>query len=417
MPAEATLLGLARGGGGEMAVQELRGAHLGRCMTLLRAVREAAEASAHPEAGMAAAGWTLLAALDRSHPDAVREVLAYPTVAVWARRTLTELARARASHPGRLACAAAVAAHRAGRDRAIQLPAEDGAVVLPGLGRAVMRGAATARSRAGRVGDVLLEDGQPGWAPLRSLEAGHGDARVRFVLEDVDPDRMPGAATVTGRLDDHTVERWRDVLAQAWDLLVTLHWTTAAEVSTAITALTPLRASGNGHHSATPLHAFGNIGLSTPPGAHELADSLAHEIQHTKLSALLETVVLTLPDDGTRYYAPWRPDPRPLAGLLQGAYAYLGVTGFWRRQRDAERGERALRAHSEFARWREAAFAATRTLAGSGRLTEEGAVFVAEMGRTLRAWRRESVPSAALRRARAIAGEHRRSWRDRNPSR
>ncbi|URM98607.1 hypothetical protein LUW76_32040 [Actinomadura madurae] len=140
MPAEATLLGLARGGGGEQAVRELRGAHLGRCMTLLRAVREAAEASAHPEAGMAAAGWTLLAALDRSHPDAVREVLAYPTVAVWARRTLTELARARASHPGRLACAAAVAAHRAGRDRAIQLPAEDGAVVLPGLGRAVMRG-------------------------------------------------------------------------------------------------------------------------------------------------------------------------------------------------------------------------------------------------------------------------------------
>ncbi|MCP9982345.1 hypothetical protein [Actinomadura madurae] len=113
MPAEATLLGLARGGGGEQAVRELRGAHLGRCMTLLRAVREAAEASAHPEAGMAAAGWTLLAALDRSHPDAVREVLAYPTVAVWARRTLTELARARASHPGRLACAAAVAAHRA----------------------------------------------------------------------------------------------------------------------------------------------------------------------------------------------------------------------------------------------------------------------------------------------------------------
>jgi hypothetical protein len=32
-------------------------------------------------------------------------------------------------------------------------------------------------------------------------------------------------------------------------------------------------------------------------------------------------------------YAPWRSGPRPLNGLLQGAYAFLGVSGFWRQQR------------------------------------------------------------------------------------
>src|SRR5581483_603165 len=60
------------------------------------------------------------------------------------------------------------------------------------------------------------------------------------------------------------------------------------------------------------------------------AVTLAHELQHLKLGALLDIVTLALPDDGRRYYAPWRDDPRPLGGLLQGAYAYFGVSGFWR---------------------------------------------------------------------------------------
>jgi hypothetical protein len=43
-----------------------------------------------------------------------------------------------------------------------------------------------------------------------------------------------------------------------------------------------------------------------------------------------------MPDDGHRYYVPWRDDPRPISGLLQGAYAYLGVTGFWRTRRQPD---------------------------------------------------------------------------------
>ncbi|MEU8796304.1 HEXXH motif domain-containing protein [Spirillospora sp. NPDC048819] len=320
----------------------------------------------------------------------------------------------RTSHPGRLACVAAVAAHRVGSDRTITVPAEDGSVVLPGLGRATLPDRTTAKFGSGRVGHVTLRDGEPGWTPLRTLRARHAETSVGFVLEDGDPDRMPGAGTVAGRLDDLGVRHWQAVLSEAWEIMVPLHWTTAAEVSAAVTALTPLRATGTGHVSGTPTHAFGNIGLSTPPGPYELAETLCHEVQHVKLSALLEIVPLTRRDDGTLHYAPWRPDPRPIAGLLQGTYAYLGVTGFWRRQREAEHGSQALRAHSEFARWREAAGQAARTLADSGRLTETGMAFVDEMARTLRAWQREYVPPVAHRSARANADEHRSSWRRRH---
>jgi uncharacterized protein len=74
--------------------------------------------------------------------------------------------------------------------------------------------------------------------------------------------------------------------------------------------------------------------MSAPPDPIIGTVTLTHEIQHVKLGALLDLVTLTLPDDGRRYYAPWRDDPRPLGGLLHGVYAYLGVTEFWRRQRN-----------------------------------------------------------------------------------
>ena len=73
--------------------------------------------------------------------------------------------------------------------------------------------------------------------------------------------------------------------------------------------------------------------MSRQPDKYTCAETLVHETQHLKLCALLDLVTLARPDDGRRYYAPWRPDPRPAGGLLQGAYAFLGVSGFVGRAR------------------------------------------------------------------------------------
>jgi uncharacterized protein len=151
--------------------------------------------------------------------------------------------------------------------------------------------------------------------------------------------------------------------------------------------------------------------MSRQPDRYTCAETLVHETQHLKLCALLDLVPLTRPDEGQRYYAPWRTDPRPAGGLLQGAYAFLGVSGFWRGQRETAPDARVrLRAEAEFARWRDGAALVADTLLDSGQLTAAGQSFVGEMARVLAAWQRESVADEALAVARRKARRHRTQW-------
>jgi HEXXH motif-containing protein len=181
-----------------------------------------------------------------------------------------------------------------------------------------------------------------------------------------------------------------------------------------IRVLVPLTMPPHGLVSSSSSEAFGAIALSAPPDSRTFAVTLAHEVQHLKLSALLDIVTLTRPDDGCRFYAPWRDDPRPASGLLHGAYAYLGVSGFWRRQRQLEDGAAGIRAHAEFARWRAAAARVADTLRSSGQLTPAGLDFVQGMGRTLSAWQDEPVPGEARALAHSEAEQHLACWRSNN---
>lgn len=233
---------------------------------------------------------------------------------------------------------------------------------------------------------------------------------LNVVIDDIDPYRMPETTNMGERLTHDEVGRWQSTLHRAWDLLVRHHRTTAEEVAAAITVLTPLRPPAQGQSSSTSRETFGCVALSAPPDAPILAVTLAHETQHAKLSALLDIVPLTMPDDGSRYYAPWREDPRPIPGLLQGAYAYLGVTDFWRRQRHLETGQARVHAGAEFSRWREAASMVAHTLIGSGRLTAPGRAFVTEMAHQLDDWAGEPVPADARAIGEERAGLHRTRW-------
>ncbi|WP_141582138.1 HEXXH motif domain-containing protein [Actinomadura sp. WMMA1423] len=417
---EKVFLELAAGHGGPAALALLHRAQYSKRLLLLRGVRDAGGARA-------AEAYGVLGRIQQEAPRAVEAVLRYPTVGEWARRTLVALAGGDGgADPGGLTALVAGAAVRAGLPCEIEVPARSGAIVLPGLGRALVPGRASALVRSGPGGAEVVAGGlrtglpadvhrdAPGWEALRRLTTEHRGARADFLLDDHDPDRMPGTERLRRRLADTELEHWRSTLDGAWRILTEHHPGVAEDVASLISVLTPLVPPEKGQASATPAHAFGSIGLSSPPDPRFLALTLAHEVQHTKLTGLLDVVHLTEPDDGATYYAPWRDDPRPVAGLLQGAYAHLGIARFWRAQRRHETGAAALEAESDFARWRTATDLVIRTLASSGRLTPAGEVFVGEMARTVRAWLDEPVPPEALRRSRDAAGRHLTAWRHRN---
>jgi len=413
----AIFAALASGNGGSPAAALLIAGQRSKRMLLHRAVLDHSAAAAPEPRQELIRGYGLLTDLQRRSPaaaEAIERVTAYPAVTAWAAATLRALVRRDAPlpDPGYLSAVAASAAVRAGVDIEIPVPVHRGLVVLPSLGvvrigPVDLNGVATLRCGAVVKTPLAPLATGPGWTQLRRFTVSASGLRLEVVLDDLDP------FSVLAGNDIHPVNavaavRWGATLRSAWSLLAQHHRTSAAEVSALLSVLIPLATAGDRHVSATSRDTFGAVALSEPPNATSLAETLVHEVQHLKLEALLDLIPLSSDDGERRWYAPWREDPRPLAGLLQGAYAHLGVAGFWRRQRWLE--PEPMYGHVRFARWREQTREVVQTLLNSGALTAAGRTFVQRMGTTLDRWRCEPVPKEAVEQARLSAARHRQEW-------
>jgi HEXXH motif-containing protein len=424
---------LARGGGGEDAVGQLVAAQRSKHLILLGKVAELARRGDHPDDALGVAGYQLLAQVQRRDPAAAAAVTGYPSVGAWALHVIRSSAPPAADtapadtasaasealpgvRPSGLATIAAAAAIRAGLDAEIEVPVLGAGVLLPSLGAAAAVGATAvvaAKQAEVRSGDlrVRARPGEPGWRELRQATAGP----LSVLVDDLDPFRMPTPdGGPTGRLTPSQVAELRDTLRAAWPVLPAIRATEIAQIVRVIVPYRPPQ-SGNFSVSVSSPQAFGTVAMSRQPDKYLCAETLVHETQHLKLCALLDLVTLARPDDGQRYYAPWRPDPRPIDGLLQGAYAFLGVSGFWREQRQtASEPEVRQRAHADFARWRDGTATVAATLLRSGQLTSAGETFVEAMAELLDEWRREPVPGEALAVARRESDQHLAQWQANN---
>ncbi|MGP4103012.1 HEXXH motif domain-containing protein, partial [Nonomuraea sp. KM90] len=355
---------LAAGAGGAQAAAWLAAIERSRNLLLIRGLLD------HRPGKVAERAYDLLARLHRQAPAAVDAVIRYPSVGVWAKRTLRALIEGTATgwEPAQLGGVAAAAAVRAGLPCSAEAPAPGGSLLLPSVGLIELGAEPDALVRLEIGGDGVIQvsgagrelrhhsgEARPGWSPLEHLTSPA--TGLDLVVDDVDPYRWGEGDVRKDRLSADELGVWRERFEESQSILRAHHWTLAAETRELISVLTPVDAPPHGGNSASAGDRPGTIALSTPVDGRWLAVTFAHEVQHAKLNAVLAVTELTLPDD-RRYYAPWREDPRPLPGLLHGAYAFLGVAGFWRRQREAD-GD--LRAHAEFARWRGSALEATET--------------------------------------------------------
>lgn len=438
----AAFAAISRGAVNVDTLRQLAAARRSRDLILLRTMVDLAARRQHPAVGGVAGAFRRLADLERTAPAAVAAVVHYPPVAAWMLRTVRGLASAdpTGARPEFLAAVAAAAAVRGRVPIEQDLTGATGAAVgeaseAPGEAVVTLPSVGTARLPAGPVrlrataagaelsgGGVTVDvphswDGQIGehgrWTSVPLIATEHLGNRVEFRLDafdgfagggEFDQELMVGESR-----DRSAVAGWQARLAQAWRLLVLHHGELATEVAALLTVLAPMRTVNGVVAAATPGDAFGCVAMSRPRDAAGLALTLAHEIQHVKLTAVTDLFCLAV-DSGLRFYAPWREEPRPLFGLLHGMYAHLGVAAFWRRQRHLLAGAAARHAHIQFARWRSAAAEAGRDLLASGLLTASGVEFVEGAVQTLSGWHGDSVPSEAAAVAAKLNAEHRAAW-------
>ncbi|MFG3281176.1 FxsB family cyclophane-forming radical SAM/SPASM peptide maturase [Streptomyces sp. NPDC048111] len=410
---------LAAGFGGADTVGRLAEAQLDLNQDLLAAVSEQRIALSDREG---TAAWELLTRLDAEVPDALAGVLGHPYTRTWALGVL----EGRTAPAGGLAEIAAATALRARLDLTVTVPLRGGTLRLPGLGSVRLDAPATHADvtpgtdgftvRAGtRRLDIGWQEGvdglTPHWHPVRVF-AGDG---LGVAIEDTDPLRDCHSWPVSARLAADEAKLWSEDLTGAWALIRRELPAYADGVAAGLRTITPLHAPDGSDVSAACKDAWGAIGVARPGTPDRLALLMVHEFQHVKLAAVLDVVDLYDTADRGRYYAPWREDPRPIGGLLQGTYAHIAVTDFWRVRRETAplAAERDV-AEAEFARWRRQTSEAVEVLLGSGSLTDLGRGFVTTMGGTVSAWQGETVSRAALTAAEDSARRHRAAWLARN---
>ncbi|WP_327369822.1 aKG-HExxH-type peptide beta-hydroxylase [Streptomyces sp. NBC_01217] len=397
--------------------------------------------------------WALLETAECADRAAVRTVLLHPLTGPWAQRCLRGLS---GTAPGpelpvdldHLSVLAAAAAIRAGVAVTTRLTAHDGLLSLPTLGAlrtasgpvgiSFAEGELTVREAGGRPPLTVRaqQDGtacsaDPRWLPVLALSAvlpGTGP----IPLDDVDPYRTEGPGirrqglSAATHIDDHERKAWADSWSGIEPLLRIGGEHRLTEAAVLLRCLVPLGpppgsgpiGEGAAHCSGTRREAFGAVLSSKPPTSAYFASTLVHELQHTKLAALSTLVRLHHHDATPRHFAPWRTDPRPFDGLLQGAYAHIALADYWQRfALGARRVTHRDLAWAEHARCREQVGAVLPVLAGSAALTREGRVLVDEMITLYHRLDDCPPPTGHLARAEAYVATAKVIWQQRNGSR
>lgn len=421
-------MALADGAGDSAVVRQLREAQLSKHLMLLHVVADAATGIDPLSRAAAAfrAGYQLLVEAQAADPAIVAWLLGLPHIGSWAHDCLASLDSGSSPDFGYLAAVAAAAAVRAGVPFELDVPARDGHVPLPGLGclqvssrdEWITLSSDGERLRVGEHIDVACAALRPDDGSGNAVPRWHGTPLVRSVangqtwdvlLETCDRylDRymLPMLAVMT----EAEVNDWRQRIQAAWDLLVRHHEWAAGPIAEGVQVIVPLQ-SRSDLDSATSPAAFGAIATSLPPSTVSMAETLVHEFQHIKLCGLMDMLPLVEPG-GERGYAPWREDPRPMGGILQGVYAFTGIVRFWDAQRHVEtEPDDILRASVLYERWRLAIELVTGSLLDKGFLTPTGVRFVTAP----REWgeHRESgpVPAEATEIAREVALDDWLTW-------
>ncbi|GAA3118310.1 hypothetical protein GCM10017687_34930 [Streptomyces echinatus] len=340
----------------------------------------------------------------------MRAVLDYPATGAW-------LGRGRWPHPtarnfqealAGLGAVAVAAALRAGCRFTTTRLLPAGTLPLPGIG--LLRCADGRARLSGRAGAVRITDsagphpaaarplrrprrpGRPRHPPARRrrprlVGTAHAARRHRRTRRRGTPTGCPRAVSDRRRcprpsVPSPTPPRGPPAGRDAHALLAATHPARAAETTALVRAVVPLVPPADGGPTAQR-HRAHRARRGSWPSCRRTGESWPScwctRTHHTKLAVLDELVPLWRPGGGLHRVG-WRRDPRPVSGVLQGAYAHLALLDLWWRARTGPAWVWRRRAAERFETCREQVAEALSVLARSDELTPYGREFVRHMG-------------------------------------
>ncbi|MFG1965397.1 aKG-HExxH-type peptide beta-hydroxylase [Nonomuraea sp. NPDC049028] len=196
-----------------------------------------------------------------------------------------------------------------------------GRVSLPGAGVSIGGG------QPYTMVELRVDGGELAGEPLRVPRLAAGPE-----LNWLDGDLRLGGRTPYSfaDLDAAQARHWRQVLDGHLDTIAAAWPELAEELARGVAAIVPILSPDPALHvSGSFREAPGMIALSLGEPLATV-EALVHEYGHQKLYAVLILDPLIVNDPGEAvHYSPWRPDPRPLSGLLQATYTFVQVLDFY----------------------------------------------------------------------------------------
>lgn len=354
------------GGGGSDAVAILGAAKYAEMWRRLDSLTKLL--SEGPHAGAV----SLLRLAISTDPYAAKSVLKYPHVGVWSKVCLDSLqsgpdSAASRRHADHLAAVAATCAWKCNVGSfSIHVPVISGGVHFPGVGFAAISG--DVESASVELTDGLLtisvadkkaiEIDDPdvradGWQPVRRLTVTSQQIELDVVVDDMNPYRSTGWTLMQSHpclaLDDVDFKNWKELVADAWEILVRDHREYASGIAQGVDVIVPIDDDVR-HLTAFYRDGFGALATTMPTSANTFAQSLLEESQRMKASGLHALVPLYAPDDNPKsrdeklYFGPWGGTPLSFEGLIEGFYAMVSTVEYWAGRSRLAEGEQRLEA-------------------------------------------------------------------------
>lgn len=164
----------------------------------------------------------------------------------------------------------------------------------------------------------------------------------------------------------------RSLLAEAWPMA-------ARAAERAFHALFVFELLPGGGTSSVSRGDFQGAFAASLRDPVQVADLLSHEGAHTRIAPVYALDPLLANDSERVHPSPWRSDPRPLSGVMNGVHAFVNVCEFYRRlmiaRPDFAAGVAPIRDH-EAERVRQA----WAYLRGQARPTQVGEIFLTKLG-------------------------------------